>query len=81
MILTMSVLLYQLFFVGVMYVANRIGPNAGTIALVISLLWTATHLFFPLLVVIQTLVVVGSWWFFRARFKKAGFRGKIHGID
>lgn len=69
MILTLPVMLYQLFFVGVIYVANRIGPRAGIVALVACLLWTATHIFLPLLAVLQTAVVVGSWWGFRARFK------------
>lgn len=71
MILTLPVSLYQLFFVGVMYVANRIGPRAGVVALIACLLWTATHLFFPPLAVVQTLVIVVSWWWFRNRFKRS----------
>lgn len=70
MILTLPVLLYQLFFVGVMYVANRIGPRAGVVALILCLLWTATHLFFPLLAVVQTLVIVWSWWWFHSNSRR-----------
>lgn len=68
MILTLPVLLYQLFFVGVMYVANRIGARVGIIALIACLLWTATHIFLPALAAVQAAVVVGSWWWFRAKF-------------
>lgn len=70
MILTLPILLYQLFFVGVMYVANRIGPRTSIIALVICLLWTATHIFLPMLAVVQTLVVITSWWLFRRGGKR-----------
>ena len=68
MFLTIPVLLYQLFFAGVMLLANRVGPRAGVVALVICLLWTATHIFLPPLAVLQTAVIVGSWWWSRQRW-------------
>lgn len=59
--ISVAVLLYQLFFVGVLYVASRLGNLPLHIALVACLLWTVTHLFFVPLAVLQTLVIVGSY--------------------
>lgn len=70
MILTIPVLLYQLLFVVVMYVASRFGRKAMWVALAASLAWTATHLFFPPLLVLQTAVIVGSFYFFGPRRDK-----------
>jgi hypothetical protein len=67
MILTIPVLLYQLLFVVIMYVASRLGRPAAFIALVACLAWTSTHLFFPPLAVLQTCVIVGSFFLFRRR--------------
>ncbi|KGQ19770.1 hypothetical protein LF41_2272 [Lysobacter dokdonensis DS-58] len=67
MILTIPVVLYQLLFVGIMYAASRFGRTAMWIALVLSLAWTATHLFFPPLAVVQTVVIVGSFYFFGSK--------------
>ncbi|MEH6419645.1 hypothetical protein [Pseudomonas sp. CGJS7] len=67
-VLTLPVLLYQLLFVAIMYVASRIGPKTMIVALVGSLAWTATHLFFPPLAVLQSVVIVVSYvWFRRKR--------------
>lgn len=63
--ISLAVIAYQLLFVGLMYLANRIGPKVGVIALLLALAWTVTHLFFPPLAVLQSVVIVGSWWFFR----------------
>ncbi len=68
--ITLAVIAYQLFFVGLMYVANRIGPRAGVVAMVLAMAWTVTHLFFPPLMVVQSLVILGSWWLFRRRALK-----------
>ncbi len=65
MILTTAVLLYQLFFVGVMFFASRLGRLPMNIALVASLLWTATHVFMPPLAVLQAAVIVSSYFMFR----------------
>lgn len=67
MILSTAVLLYQLFFVAVMYIASRFGRVPMAIALVASLLWTATHIFMPPLAVLQATVIVGSYFIFRRR--------------
>lgn len=67
MILSAAVLLYQLFFVVMMYVASRLGRLALNIALVAGLLWTATHVFMPPLAVLQATVIVGSYFIFRRR--------------
>ncbi|MGO1073338.1 hypothetical protein [Lysobacter sp. CA199] len=64
-ILTVPVLLYQLLFVVIMYLASRVGPKTMVVALVASLAWTVTHLFFPPLAVFQSLVIVGSYLWFR----------------
>jgi len=66
-ILTTAVLLYQLFFVVVMFIASRFGRVPLTIALVASLAWTATHVFMPPLAVLQATVIVGSYFIFRRR--------------
>ena len=65
MILTLSVLMYQMLFIAIMFVASRLGRTAALIALVACLAWTATHLFFPPLAVLQTCVIVGSFFLFR----------------
>jgi len=67
MIISVAVLLYQLFFVAVMYVASRLGRVPLIIALVACLLWTATHVFLPPLAVLQATVIVGSFFIFRRR--------------
>lgn len=67
MILTLPVLAYQTFFILVSFMASRIGPRAHFMTLVLCLLWTATHLFFWPLALIQSLVVVGSYWIFRRK--------------
>jgi hypothetical protein len=66
-ILTIPVLLYQLFFVAVLYVASRFGKTTLKIATIVCLLWTATHLFFVPLAVLQTVVILGSYLLFRGR--------------
>ena len=65
MLLTIPVLLYQLAFVLIMYVASRFGRTPLTIALICCLLWTATHVFFPPLMVLQAIVILLSYVFFR----------------
>lgn len=71
MILTLPVLLYQLLFVLILYVASRFGSKALTITMVLCLVWTATHLFFPPLAVLQTCVVIGSYLWLRGRLRTA----------
>lgn len=70
MILTLPVLLYQLLFVLIMFVASRFGHKAMLVALVACLLWTATHLFFPPLMALQAIVIVSSYLWFRLRRKQ-----------
>jgi hypothetical protein len=67
MILSIPVLLYQLFFVLALYIASRFGKTALNVVTILCLLWTATHLFFVPLAVLQTSVIVGSHLFFRRR--------------
>ena len=61
MILTIPVLVYQLFFVFLLYVASRFGKKALTICMVLCLLWTATHIFLVPLAVLQTIVILTSY--------------------
>jgi len=68
--ISVAVLLYQLFFVGVLYIASRLGNLPLHIALVACLLWTVTHLFFVPLAVLQTLVIVGSYLYFNKRRRR-----------
>jgi hypothetical protein len=69
MILTIPILLYQLLFILILYVASRFGSKALTIATILCLVWTATHLFFPPLAVLQTCVIVGSYFWRRGNLK------------
>ncbi|MDR7136107.1 putative membrane protein [Lysobacter niastensis] len=71
MILTLPVLLYQLLFVLIMYVASRFGHKAMLFALVACLAWTATHIFFPPLMVVQAVVIVASYIWLRRRIKSS----------
>jgi hypothetical protein len=57
MIITIPVLLYQMLFVAILTVAH-FGRTALTIATIACLAWTSTHLFFPPLAVLQTVVIV-----------------------
>lgn len=70
MILTLPVLVYQLFFVLALYVASHFGPKVLLVTLICCLLWTATHIFFPPLAVVQTAVILISYFIFRKRWKK-----------
>ena len=65
-LLTLPELLYQLLFVLSVYTASRFGARSLLIAFIACLLWTATHLFFPPLAVLQGAVIgVSYWWFSR----------------
>lgn len=77
MILTIPVLLYQLFFVMALYIASRFGKTALNVATILCLLWTAAHLFLMPLAVLQTVVILGSHAAFRRRFRnvKSGLPG------
>ena len=66
-ILTLPVLLYQLLFVAIMYIASRFGHKPMLIAMVACLIWTVTHLFFPPLAIVQSAVIVGSYFLFRRK--------------
>ena len=76
MILTLPVLMYQLVFVALLYVASRIGRTALNVALALCLLWTATHVFFLPLALLQGAVVLGSYLLFRRRFHRSGAANK-----
>lgn len=65
MIFTIPILLYQLLFVLVLYVASRFGNKVLTVALVACLLWTATHIFLLPLMVLQGTVILVSYFCFR----------------
>lgn len=67
MILTIPVLLYQLLFVLILYVASRFGRLPLNIALACCLAWTATHIFFPPFMVLQGVVILASYFWFRKR--------------
>lgn len=71
MILTIPVLMYQLFFVLALYIASRFGKTTLNVATVLCLLWTVTHLFLVPLAVLQTVVILGSHFLFRRRFRSA----------
>lgn len=65
--ISLAVVAYQLFFVALMYVGNRIGPRVGVVLMLLAMAWTVTHLFFPPLALLQSCVIVASWWWFRRR--------------
>lgn len=65
MILTIPVLLYQLFFVLLHFIASRFGKKPLAICMVLCLIWTATHIFLVPLAVLQTIVILASYLIFR----------------
>ena len=65
MLLTLPIIAYQLFFVGLLYVASRFGSRPLLITLVCCLIWTSTHVFFLPLTLLQTGVIVASFLVFR----------------
>ncbi|HVI26767.1 MAG TPA: hypothetical protein VM576_11375 [Xanthomonadaceae bacterium] len=67
--ISLAVVLYQVLFVAILYLASRFGTKALFIVMAASLVWTATHLFFPPLAVLQTCVIVASYFVFRSRAK------------
>lgn len=67
MFLTLPVLAYQLLFVAVLYVASRFGRSALNVAMVLCLMWTATHIFLLPLAVLQASVILISYAFFRRK--------------
>ena len=67
MIFTIPVLLYQLLFVLILLIASRFGNKMLTIALIVCLIWTATHIFLPPLMLLQGTVIVVSYFCFRTR--------------
>lgn len=72
-ILSIPVLLYQLLFVLVLFVASRFGRVWLNLALAACLLWTATHVFLPPLAVLQASVILVTYFFLRGRAaQKAG---------
>lgn len=72
MIFTIPVLLYQLLFVLILFIASRFGNKVLTAALVVCLLWTATHIFLLPLMVLQGAVIVVSYLCFRKRPNASG---------
>lgn len=72
-ILSIPVLLYQLAFVLILFVASRFGRVWLNLALAACLIWTATHVFFPPLVVLQASVILVTYFLLRGRAaRKAG---------
>lgn len=67
MILTIPVLLYQLLFVLLLYIASRFGKKALAICMALCLVWTATHIFLVPLAVLQTVVILSSYAVLRAK--------------
>ncbi|MBL8256708.1 MAG: hypothetical protein JNJ62_08910 [Pseudoxanthomonas mexicana] len=71
-LLSVAVILYQLFFVLAQYLARKAGPGAALCVLVLSLIWTATHVFFPPLAILQTAMILGSFFVFRSKARRTG---------
>jgi len=74
MLLSVPVILYQLLFVALLFIASRLGSKALLTALVCCLAWTATHVFFPPLALLQAGVIVGSYLLFRGAAVRASQR-------
>jgi len=71
MFLTLPVLAYQLFFMAVLYVASRFGRTPLNVAMVVCLIWTATHIFLLPLAVLQASVIITSYVLLRRRHREA----------
>ncbi|MGH8082764.1 MAG: hypothetical protein ACREP7_19460 [Lysobacter sp.] len=70
-LLTVPVVLYQLLFVLIMYIASKFGIKTMIAAMIVCLAWTLTHLFFPPLAVLQSAVIIGSFFWFRPKRQPA----------
>lgn len=70
MILSTAILLYQLFFVAVLYLANRLGRLPLNLTLAASLLWTATHVLMPPLAVLQATVILSTYFILRRKRRR-----------
>lgn len=70
MFVTLPVLAYQLLFVAMLYVASRFGRAALNVAMVLCLMWTATHIFLLPLAVFQASVILISYAVFRRKHAK-----------
>jgi hypothetical protein len=76
MFVTLPVLAYQLFFVAVLYVASRFGRTPLNVAMVVCLIWTATHIFLLPLAVLQATVIIASYFVFRRKHLPIGAASK-----
>ena len=76
MLLTLPVLLYQLFFVVLLFIASRFGSKVLLITLVCCLIWTSTHIFFVPLALLQAGVIITSYLVFRGAAYAASLRAK-----
>lgn len=72
MILTLPVLAYQLLFVLMLYVASRFGSKVLNVVTILCLIWTATHLFFPPLAVLQTCVILVTYFWRLGNMRSRG---------
>ena len=76
MLLTLPVLLYQLFFVALLFVASRFGSKMLLIVLVCCLIWTSTHIFLLPLALLQAAVIITSYLVFRRGASNVSLRVK-----
>ena len=69
-LLSIPVLMYQLLFVAILFVASRLGRVWLNLALAACLIWTATHVFLPPLAVLQATVILVTYFVLRRRAER-----------
>jgi predicted branched-subunit amino acid permease len=78
---TIPVLLYQLLYIIVLWIASKKGKRILTIAFIICLLVTVTHLFFPPLMILQTVVIIFSYLHFLKKIREKKDKEKLSEIE
>lgn len=77
---SLAVILYQLLFIVILWVASKWGKVVLTIAFIVCLLVTLTHLFFPPLMILQTVVIVFSYFYFLRKIREKEDKQKLSDI-
>lgn len=59
-VLSFGVLFYQVLIAAIIIFAATKGKKIFTVAVVLAVLWTLSHVFYPPLMIIQFLTIIGS---------------------
>ena len=59
-LISFGVLFYQILIASIIIFAATKGKKVFTIAVVLAALWTLSHVFYPPLMIVQFLTIIGS---------------------